>query len=152
MSITYKDLSKKFLAGSTPILIEISHKDLSDHIYLTDNNKAIEFEGNTYLPSTIKAQLPENSSETTGSARVSISAVDQRMTELVRSISTPPTLKIVACYYENGIISKLDGYVFSLTNITINSISMSADLTNDLMLDYSFPNGESNSITTPGIV
>jgi hypothetical protein len=150
--IGYKELSKKFLAGSTPILVKIEHPDLENPIYLTDNNKSIDYEGNAYIPTTMTAKLPENSSETNANATITLSAIDQRMTELVRSISTPPTLTIIACYYSNGIISKLDGYQFSLTNITIDAISMTADLINDFALEYSFPNGESTSITTPGIV
>lgn len=151
MNLTYQDLAQKYLRGSTPILCEISHPYLKENICLTDNNRKIEYEGKTYLPSTIKAKLPDSSEDSTGNATITISVIDQQLIELVRNIDTPPTFKVIACYYEDGIISRLDGYQFIMTNLSCDAISMTADLTNDLMLEYAFPNGESTTITTPGI-
>ena len=38
-----------------------------------------------------------------------------------------------------------------MTGITCDAISFTAQLTNDLALDYAFPSGESTPITTPGV-
>lgn len=151
MTITYQDLAKKYLDGSTPILCKIEHEDLDEPIYLTDNNKPITYEENVYQPCFMKATLPESSSDTNGSATITISAVDQQMIRLARTIDTPATFTIEACFYKSGVISRLDGYQFSLTGITCDAISFSAQLTNDLALDYAFPSGESTPITTPGV-
>lgn len=152
LGITYQDLSKRFLAGSTPILCKIEHESLDEPIYLTDNNKPIIFEENNYMPCYMKAKLPSSSADSDGSASITISAVDQQMIQLSRTINSPATFTILACYYpRTGIITKLDSYKFSLTGITCDAVSFSAELTNDLALNYSFPNGESTPITTPGV-
>ena len=149
--ITYQDLAKKFLNGSTPILCKIEHEELDEPIYITDNNKPITYEENVYQPCYMKARLPEDSSETNGSATITISAIDQQLIRLARTINSPATFTIEACLYRSGIISRLDGFQFSLTGITCDAISFSAQLTNDLGLEYAFPNGESTPITTPGV-
>lgn len=149
--ITYQDLAKRFLDGSTPILCKIEHEDLDEPIYITDNNKSITYEENEYLPCFMKAKLPDNSSDTNGNATITISAVDQQMIRLARTIDTPATFTIEACFYKSGVISRLDGYQFSMTGITCDAVSFTAQLTNDLALDYAFPNGESTPITTPGV-
>ena len=149
--ITYKKKKKKFLNGSTPILCKIEHEELDEPIYITDNNKPITYEENVYQPCYMKARLPEDSSETNGSATITISAIDQQLIRLARTINSPATFTIEACLYRSGIISRLDGFQFSLTGITCDAISFSAQLTNDLGLEYAFPNGESTPITTPGV-
>ena len=149
--ITYQDLAKRFLDGSTPILCKIEHEDLDEPIYLTDNNKSITYEENVYQPCFMKAKLPDSSSDTNGNATITISAVDQQMIRLARTIDTPATFTIEACFYKSGVISRLDGYQFSMTGITCDAVSFTAQLTNDLALEYAFPNGESTPITTPGV-
>ena len=118
---------------------------------VSTKNRRRTYEENVYQPCYMKARLPEDSSETNGSATITISAIDQQLIRLARTINSPATFTIEACLYRSGIISRLDGFQFSMTGITCDAISFTAQLTNDLGLDYAFPNGESTPITTPGV-
>jgi hypothetical protein len=144
-------LFKKNVEGSTPILLKVSHTDMEEPLYLTDNSQSLVYEGNTYMPAYFKITLPEASKESVGLAKITMGAVDLRIINLVRNMRSPLKIKFMAEYYEDGIFSRLDSFEFELINIKWNAMAIEGELTFKSLLDVEFPCGEFTSITTPGI-
>jgi hypothetical protein len=142
---------KKNVVGSTPILLKVSHSDMKEPLYLTDNSQALVYEGNAYVPAYFKITLPESSKESVGLAKITMGAVDLKVINLVRNMKTALKVKFMAEYYEDGIFSRLDSFEFELRNISWNAMALEGDLTFKSLLDVEFPSGEFTSITTPGI-
>jgi hypothetical protein len=161
--VTFNKLSAKNLNGVIPILCEIVYideEDIEQHIYLTDNNESILWDGvsssigtgNEYLPCAIRYTMPDNQSGE--GAKLSISSVDQTITKILREIDNSPTFIIKAMLIENPlsgspIISELDGQNFLLNNISGTATTIQATLGTALLLDRKCPRMEASIVTIP---
>lgn len=141
----------QFKKGSAPVLIKIYHDDMSEPLYLTDNNEDLIYNGITYKKSYFKITLPEVTKDSMGNATITIGCVDQQLIRLVRSLSTPPNIKFVATYLEDGVYSELAGYDMILSNVRWDAKTLTADLTLDLVLNYDFPSGSFTAFNCPGV-
>ena len=141
----------KFKKGCTPVLIKIYHEDLAEPLYLTDNNEDLIYNGQTYKKAYFNVTLPEVTKDSMGTATIEIGCVDQRLIEIVRTLTTPPNIKFVATYLEEGVFSNLAGYDMIMSNIKWTAATMTADLTLDLVLNYEFPSGSFTAFNCPGI-
>jgi hypothetical protein len=160
---TYNELAVKELNGVTPVLCEIVYIDEDDveqHIYLCDNNESIFWDGvsdtigtgNEYLPCAMTYQMPDNESGT--GAKITLSAVDQSLTRIIRTIDDSPTFIIKAMLITNplsgsAIISQLDGQQYLLNNITGTAKTIQATLGSALLLDRKCPRLESSIVAIP---
>lgn len=141
----------QFKKGSAPVLIKIYHEDMSEPLYLTDNNEDLTYDGNTYKHAYFKINLPEVSKESMGSASIEMGCVDQKIVEIVRSLKTPPNIKFVATYLEEGVYSRLAGYDMIMSNVKWDARKLTADLALDLVLNYEFPSGTFTPFNCPGV-
>lgn len=141
----------QFKKGSCPVLIKIYHEEMGEPLYLTDNNEDLIYNGITYKKAYFKINLPEVTKDSMGNASIEMGCVDQQIINIVRSISTPPNIKFVATYLEDGVYSELAGYDMVMSNVKWNSKVLSADLTLDLVLNYEFPSGSFTAFNCPGV-
>lgn len=141
----------QFKKGSAPVLIKIYHQDMEDPIYLTDNNEDLTYNGITYKHAFFKITLPEVTKDSMGNASIEIGCVDQQLIKIVRSLETPPNIKFVATYLEDGEYSSLAGYDMIMSNVKWDAKSMSADLALDLVLNHEFPSGSFSAFNCPGV-
>lgn len=141
----------QFKKGSAPVLIKIYHEDMDAPLYLTDNNEDLIYKGITYKHAYFKINLPEVTKDSMGNASIEIGCVDQQLIRIIRTLTTPPNIKFVATYLEDGVYSELAGYDMILSNVKWNEKSMSADLTLDLVLNYEFPSGSFTAFNCPGV-
>lgn len=142
--------------GST--LLKISHDSLESPIFLTDNNRPIEYDGNVYNPYFFRFDAPEENEDTNGSATLTVSSVDQGFIDLVRSIGqdNPPVVSLVAVWIENWegepVFSKLEGYEFIMAGVSWDVVSMTISLGLDTLLNYDIPADKFNSVNDEGAV
>lgn len=141
----------QFKKGCTPLLIKVYHDDMEAPLYLTDNNEDLTYQGNVYKSAFFKINLPEVTKDSMGNASIEVGCADQQLIEIIRSLETPPNIKFVATYLEDGQYSSLAGYDMIMSNITWNARSMTADLTLDLVLNYEFPSGSFTAFNCPGV-
>ena len=141
----------QFKKGSAPVLIKIYHEEMSEPLYLTDNNEDLTYDGITYKHAYFKINLPEVTKDSMGNASIEMGCVDQQIVNIVRSISTPPNIKFVAEYYENGEYSRLAGYDMIMSNVKWDAKRLTADLTLDLVLNHEFPAGSFTPFNCPGV-
>lgn len=142
--------------GST--LLKIEHSSLDAPLYLTDNNRPITYDGNTYQPYFFKFEAPEENEDTDGSAVLTIGSVDQTMIDIVRSVdpSNPPTVTVVAVWIENWqsepVFSRLSGYRFIIAGAEWNASTMSLTLGLDTLLNYDIPYDKFTTVNDEGAV
>lgn len=141
----------QFKKGSAPILLKIYHEDMEEPLYLTDNNEDLEYKDVIYKHAYFKITLPEVTKDSMGNASISIGCVDQQLIRIIRSLRTPPNIKFVATYLEDGVFSDLAGYDMILSNVKWDAKTMTADLTLDLVLNYEFPSGSFTAFNCPGV-
>ena len=141
----------QFKKGCSPVLIKIYHEDMEDPLYLTDNDEDLRYKGHVYKHAYFKINMPEVTKDSMGNASIQIGCVDQQLIRIVRSLTTPPNIKFVATYLEDGVYSDLAGYDMILSNVKWDAKSMTADLTLDLVLNYEFPAGSFTAYNCPGV-
>lgn len=141
----------QFKKGCSPVLIKIYHDEMAEPLYLTDNGEDLTYKGNVYKHAYFKITLPEVTKDSMGNASIQIGCVDQQLIRIVRSLTTPPNIKFVATYLEDGVYSDLAGYDMILSNVRWDAKSMTADLTLDLVLNYEFPAGSFTAYNCPGV-
>jgi len=141
----------QFKKGCSPVLIKIYHEEMDEPLYLTDNNEDLTHKGITYHKAFFKINLPEVTKDSMGNASIEMGCVDQQIVNIIRSISTPPNIKFVATYLEDGVYSELAGYDMVMTNVKWDAKKMSADLTLDLVLNHEFPAGSFTAFNCPGV-
>ena len=145
----FAKLFKKNLDGVVPMLVKISHPDITT-LYLTDNNESLVYLGDTYVPAYFTIALAEQSENADGEASFVIGCVDRQITDIIRSVDYL-NIEFVAEYYDGANFSTLDGYAMKLKDISWDSIKASGSLYWDNVLPLSF-GGEFTATTTSGIV
>lgn len=141
----------QFKKGCSTVLIKIYHDEMTEPLYLTDNNEDLTYQGITYKHAYFKINLPEVAKDSMGNASIEMGCVDQQIVEAIRSVRTPPNIKFVAQYYENGEYSSLAGYDMIMSNVKWDSKKLTADLALDLVLNYEFPSGSFTPFNCPGV-
>lgn len=143
---------------SVPVLIEITHgvTGYDNPLRIVNNNEDLEYDGDTYTAFPFKFDPPDikEKGEITH-AKISIGAVDQQIAAILRSTSTPPTVKVIAMYYsdETGttVFEPIASWDFTLRNVAGNMDIISANLIYEDRLEVECPGDEFRPTTFPGL-
>jgi hypothetical protein len=134
-------------------LISISHSELAETLYLTNNGEALTYGGHTYLAFPFKFDPPDENESTFSNAKLTIDATDQSIMQAIRSISTAPSISIDAIYIsdDGGTIEKVASWPFQLTNVSGDVNTITGDLVYDTFLDNEMGPIEMTPTTCPGV-
>lgn len=142
---------------SLPILLEITHgvSGIANPLLIVNNTVNLTYNSKVYSAFPFKFDPPNvsNSGELSN-AKLSICAVDQQIAYILRSTSTPPTIKAVAMFFNNEgsmIFEPIASWEFILRNVQGTADIISADLIYEDRLDYEFPVGEFRPTDFPGL-
>lgn len=102
------------------VLMEITHADMADTIRVVNNTEAIVSDGETYVGLPFAIEFPDEG-DRPGEARISIDNVDRRIVEAVRSITTPPTVKLQVI-----LASQPDTIEFELDGLKLRDVTYDA--------------------------
>lgn len=144
-------------AYALPILIEITHgvTGYENPLRLVNNQTALTYNGNVYLPFPFRFDPPDvKESGEISNAKISICAVDQQISAILRSTQTPPSLRAVAMFWndESGtVFEPMASWSFDLRNVSGNAEIITADLIYESALDFEFPALEFRPTTFPGV-
>lgn len=159
--VTMKDLWDSNTDGYLPILLEIYNPDIvwtdkeksfysqedSYVRFIADEIKVV-YKGKTYLPCAFEYTPPESDGSKIGSASITISALDTRVRQVMRSIQLPSEINVVALFgkqekSENGgFIYKfveLNTMSFTMTTASANKTTASFNLDFDRSLMQNVP-------------
>lgn len=90
-------LAESFKTNSDQVwlaLLTISHSTLATPIRVVNNNENITSRGNLYQWFPFMIELPGEDPDSPSRARLRIDAVDRQIIEVIRSISSPPSITI----------------------------------------------------------
>jgi hypothetical protein len=154
----YSALSAKNLNAVIPVLVDVVYVDadgVEEHLYLTDNNENINYDGNVYQSCKMSVSLPSQEKNSDGKAKITLSAVDQSIMKIIDQADETPTFNIIALLIQNPygspIISKLDGYTFAMDNISGSADKLQCSLISALLVDFNCPRWVGNNINLPGL-
>lgn len=111
-----EELWKQNTNGHLPVLLEIFNPDLKwndnsyeqENMYLRviDDSNPVVYKGKRYLPCCFSYTPPEEDGKTIGQSSISISALDSRIVQMLRSIELPCEVTVMAMFAkrqnENG--------------------------------------------------
>lgn len=111
-TLAVEELWKKNSDGYLPILLEIYNPDLKwgdnsleqENMYLrviNDSNPVV-YKEKKYIHARFEFTLPEEDGKTIGSASITLSAIDSRVVQMLRSIELQCEVNVMAAFAKNG--------------------------------------------------
>lgn len=163
-SITLEELFKNEQPGSVPILMDIQHDRFiwqdgnpynqeNGHFRVINDTRGVKFNGKTYVPMSFSFEAPSEDGKTTGSASVTISAVDRRIIEIIEKIDTPPECEIEAYFEkidENRVkFTRLFGYKLKMGSVVFDKLTARWNLVFSSLLQLNIPRDVGTEIRCP---
>lgn len=160
-----------------PVLLDITHPEIvwgdviegdsiqqDGHLRLVNDVRGVRFKGNDlethyYAPCNFSIKLPKEDGKNKGVATATISAVDGRIIEVIRSVSEDIECQVIAFYAkiknENDavqyVFSKLYGKKFQMGGVTWTSTSAEWTLDPDKIMDLNIPRDKGSMFRFPAI-
>ena len=133
------------------VLLTISHEELEEPLYFSLDAVNTVSRGNPYLALPFNLTPPEESQDRPPAAKLSLDNIDRQLVALLRSISTPLTVKfeVVLVSAPDTVEAVWDG--FELRNVTYNALTIQGDLTLESFLQEPFPAGTFSPAYFPGL-
>lgn len=131
-------------------LLTIAHPDITT-VRLVNNPVNISSRGNVYQAFPFELPLPQDVAESLASLTLTISNVDRRLVDELRSISDPMqvTLEVITAAAPDTV--ELGPFTFDLVSATYNEDSISGRLSFEPILAEPFPAGSFTPQTNPGL-
>lgn len=162
-SMTIEELYSQDTASSIPILLTIRHGGIvwtdnsgaqeNGFLRLINSNVPVIYEDKKYLPANFIFELPSEDGKKVGDTKISISAIDQRIIEVIRSIDSNPIAEITAVFQyisETEItFKKLYNYRFEMQSVEWNGVSAQWKLMFDPAMNVNIPADLATSIRCP---
>lgn len=163
---TLEELFSSNTSGTFPVLVDVRHDALKwdddtyeqedGHLRLINDQTAVRFGGKKYLPSYFSFTMPQEDGTKIGQTSITISAVDQRIIELIRSIKTRPILVIEALFAkpsENTFaFSRIYHYEFEAKSVNWDDTTAKWDLVFDPTGQMNIPKDLGTMTRCPGIL
>lgn len=168
-SITLEELFKENSNANVPVLCDVIHDNIkwsdssndqeNGHLRLINAPTAVRYNGKKYLPSVFSFTAPSEDGKKVSSTNISISALDKRIVELIRSINeNAPKLVIEAFYTKTTIdtnevymFSKLYHYEFEMNSVTWDSTNARFNLIFDPVMQTNVPYDKATTLRCPAI-
>lgn len=168
-TVALSEIWKQHSTGSLPVLLEIYNPDIvwngssleQDDMYLRviNDNTKVKYNGDIYLPCQFNIELPEeNGSQTEGSS-ITISNLDSRVMQLLRSVKLICKVTIVASFLkvnmngssESYAFYPLSKYEFKMDCAVGNRATISLTLSNNSLLSLNIPRDMATQEQLPSV-
>lgn len=107
-TIAMEELWKQNTDGHIPVLLEIFNPDIKwndgsleqENMYLRviDDTNPVIYKGKRYLPARFEFTPPEENGKTVGQASITLSAIDTRVVQMLRSIELQCEVTVMAMF------------------------------------------------------
>lgn len=152
-TLTLEELLGSSTEGSIPILLDIRHDELvwndgsleqeNGHFRLINSTTAVKFNGHKYYPAVFDCNMPTEDGNKVGNTSITVSSIDRRVVEIIRSITTNPTCVIEAYFTKINdsefMFSKLNHYEFQMTSVTWDDTTAKWNLVFDPSMQINIP-------------
>lgn len=161
--MTAEELLRPATSGSFPILVDIQHPEIvwkdesgdqeDGHLRLINANYPVKYSGHYYLPCVFKFTMPSEDGKKVGSTDITISAIDKRIIEIVRSVASKPKAVIEAFFTKKDsqiYFSRLYKYEFEMCGCTWDGVSAKWSLVFDPAMQLNVPRDLATMTRCPG--
>ena len=107
-AVAMEELWAKSTDGHVPVLLEIFNPDIKwsdgsseqEDMYLRviDDSNPVTYRGKRYLPARFEFSPPEEDGKSVGSASITLSAIDTRVAQMLRSIELQCDVTVMAAF------------------------------------------------------
>lgn len=115
-TVAMEEIWKDNVDGHIPVLMEIFNPDIKwedgsleqENMYLRviDDSNPVIYRGKKFLPCKFTYTSPEENGKQIGQASITISAIDSRVTQLLRSVEVECEITVVAAYAKRTVIQE----------------------------------------------
>jgi hypothetical protein len=163
-SVALEEIWKQNSDGYMPVLLEIYNPDIKwndkslaqEDMYLRviDDSNPVVYKGKKYLSCRFEYTPPEEDGKKLGQASINISAIDSRVTQMLRSIELQCEVKVVAAFAKNGNVYKflpIDYLTAKMPTATYDRITATLSLINKDVLSLNVPRDIATKNTLPSV-
>lgn len=111
------------------ILLEISHDDLDAPIRICNAGVDITSNGNQFVYYPFALNLPDDDADSVPQAQLTIDNVDLQQVEAIRSIQSPPSVRIMVVLASTPNTIEVDFSDFIINNIKYDAMTITGTLT-----------------------
>jgi len=126
------------------ILMRITHPTLPDAIRICDNNEQVTSRGDVYLPVAFNLALPDDTDQALPTMSISIDNVNQALVDMIRELTSPPSFIFEMVTSVQPDILEIGIYDLIMRSVTWNDYQMTIELSNDDVLNQSWPDSTFN--------
>ncbi|MCQ2086558.1 MAG: hypothetical protein MJZ37_00580 [Bacilli bacterium] len=152
-TLTLQELFSSSTEGTFPFLIDIQHDELvwsdqsfgqeNGHFRLINSTTAVRHNGKKYLPAVFSCTLPSEDGQKIGNTSITVSAIDRRIIEMIRTINTNPRCVLEAYFAKISdtefVFNKLNHYEFEMTSVNWDNQTAKWNLVFDPAMQLSVP-------------
>ena len=164
-TITMEEIWKQNTEGHIPVLLDIYNPDLkwddnSDeqenmHLRVIDDSNPVIYQGKKYLAGRFTYTPPEENGKSIGQASITISAIDSRVTQALRSIELESDVTVVATFVKEGSVYTFlpfANHQSKLPSASYNRTSATLTLVNKDVLQLNIPRNQATKDLFPSVV
>lgn len=160
-TVTMDEIWKDNSDGHIPVLMEIFNPDIKwddgsleqENMYLRviDDSNPVVYQGKKYLPCKFVYTPPEENGKQLGQANITLSAIDSRVVQLLRSVEVECEINIVAAFAKRIIVQEggvekitykflpIDELKTQLSSANYNRMTAQLSLTSKNVLELNVP-------------
>lgn len=175
----YSDYMQQHSQVFLPVLLDIMHPEIvwrnqdgdestwqeTGHLRVVNDIRGVKYKGDDlsakyYSPCTFSIKLPKDDGKSKGTASLSISCIDVRVIEVIRSVTEDLTCRVVALFAKQKTNDTGDGYTyvfskqygkkFSMNGVTWEGTTATWSLDPDAVMDLNVPRDMTSSFRVPG--
>ena len=168
-TIALEELWKQNTDGHVPVLLEIFNPDIKwddgsteqENMYLRviDDSNPVVYKGKKYIPAKFEFTPPEENGKTIGQASITISAMDSRIVQMLRSVELLCEVRIMAMFVkvttqDNKVTYKffpIDNLKTTMPNASYNSTTAQLNLVFKDVLKLNVPRDKATKNQLPSV-
>lgn len=168
-TVALEELWKQDMDGHLPVLLEIFNPDIkwSDGSYdqqnmylrVINDSNPIRYHDHTYLPASFQFTPPEENGKNVGQASITISAIDSRVVQMLRSVELQCEVTVVACYAKETTQNNtttykffpLDNINFKMNTASYNNTTAQLNLTFKDVMKLNVPRDKATKNILPSV-
>ena len=168
-TVAMEEIWKQNTDGHVPVLLEIYNPDIKwddgsleqENMYLRviDDSNPVIYKGNRFLPACFSFTPPEEDGKTVGQASITLSSIDSRVVQMLRSIELQCEITVVAAFAKMATESgktimkfyPLDNFKAKMPSATYNRTTAQLSLVYKDVLKLNVPRDMATKNTLPSV-
>lgn len=132
-------------------LLTLSHSTLSEPLRFVNNIENVESRGETFIAFPFRVTLPNDADRSPPAARLELDNVSRQIAQIIRQITTPPTILIEIVRIDDFDTVEQVFPPFQLRNVRYSALTVSGELTVDDIMREPFPQRSFTPSEYPGL-